>query len=263
MMMVAKVVGDNFIWNCLWVLLLVSSLTRALESDVNCLRALKSQLKDPNGHLSNWVFGNKNENYICKFNGVTCWHDDFTNSVFSIDFSGFDLQGDFPDGVKECSSLVGLYLSRNNLSGTLPSDIFSLLGYLTALDLSYNSFSGKIPATWSNISYLDTLLLDHNQFTGHIPPGLASNPRLKQLSVAHNHLQGPIPEFTNGNTSLWSFEDNPDLCGFPMDPCPESFFSMAIIIAAAATAVCFPVGAVIGWLCISVGEKRKQRPTRR
>lgn len=263
-MKVAKLASAIIIPICLWVLL-VSSSTLAFESDINCLRTLKSQLKDPKGHLSNWVFGRYNEDDICKFNGVFCWHGDVDskNGVYSIDLGGFGLEGEFPSGVKECSSLVDLHLSRNNLSGTLPSDIFSLLPYLSVMDLSYNSFYGKIPTTWSNITYLDTLLLDHNRFTGHIPPGIASNPRLRRFSVAHNQLKGPIPGFTYANISRSNFDDNPDLCGFLLDPCPESFFSMAIITAAAAAAVCFPVGAVIGWFCVGVGQKQKQRPRRR
>lgn len=259
-MMVAKVVCAILIRTCLWVLL-VSSLTCAFESDIACLRTLKSQLKDPNEHLSNWVFGNHTEVYICKFNGVVCWHDDSKNRVLNIELGGFGLEGEFPSGVKECSSLVGLNLTGNNLSGTLPSDIFSVFRYLSALDLSHNSFSGKIPATSSNISDLVTLLLDHNRFTGHIPPGLVSNPRLKHFSVAHNHLKGPIPTFTNANINLSSFDDNPGLCGFLLDPCEISLFAIAIIAAASAAAVCFPVGAAIGWFCVDVGQK--QRPRRR
>ncbi|VVA96826.1 unnamed protein product [Arabis nemorensis] len=167
--MVAKVVCAILIWTCLWVLL-VSSLTCAFESDIDCLRTLKSQLKDPNGHLSNWVFENHTEVYLCKFSGVVCWHDDSKNLVLNIDLGGFGLEGEFPSGIKECSYLVVLNLTGNNLSGTLPSDVFSALRYLSAMDLSYNSFSGEIPDTWTNITYLDTLLLDHNRFTGHIPP---------------------------------------------------------------------------------------------
>ncbi|CAH2054626.1 unnamed protein product [Thlaspi arvense] len=262
MMMVAKVVCAIFIRSCLWVLLVSSSLTRAFESDIDCLRTLKSQLKDPNGHLSNWLFGNEADHYICKFSGVICWHDDSKNRVFKLEFGGFGLEGEFPSGVKECSFLVGLNLTGNSLSGTLPPDLFSLLRYLSAVDLSYNSFSGEIPDTWSNISYLDTLLLDHNRFTGHIPPGLVSNPRLKQFSVAHNDLEGPIPIFTNANIHLSSFEDNPGLCGFLLSPCPaDSSHPMPIIATSIAAAAFFPVGACLGWFC--VGKRLKQRRRRR
>ncbi|CAH8343602.1 unnamed protein product [Eruca vesicaria subsp. sativa] len=261
-MMVAKLVCTIFIRTCLWVLL-VPSLTPAMEtmeSDITCLRSLKSQLKDPHAYLSNWVFGNYSDGYICSFFGVHCWRSNY-NKVISINLGGSGLEGEFTSDVKLCSLIESLNLTGNNLSGTLPSDIFSSLPYLVTLDLSNNNLAGKIPSSFSNMSYLNTLLLDHNRFTGRIPSELASSPRLKQFSVTHNDLKGLIPEFTNGKISLSSFEGNPDLCGFPLDPCSDSFYSMAIIAANIAAAAFFPVGVCYGWLYDS--HKQRQRPRRR
>ncbi|KAG2321482.1 hypothetical protein Bca52824_014695 [Brassica carinata] len=259
MMMVAKLVCTIFIRSYLWVLL-VPSLTRAMESDITCLRSLKSQLKDPHAYLSNWVFGNYSDGYICSFFGVYCYRSNY-NKVLSINLGGSGLQGEFPSGVKLCSFMESLNLTGNNLSGTLPSVIFSSLPFLVTLDLSNNNFAGNIPASLSNMSYLSTLLLDHNRLTGSIPSELASSTRLLQFSVAHNDLKGPIPEFTAGNISLSSFDDNLDLCGFPLDPCSGSFYYMAIIAANIAAAAFFPVGACYGWLYD--GKKQNQRPRRR
>lgn len=257
--MVAKQVCTIFIRSCIWLLLL-PILTRAMESDITCLRSLKSQLKDPHAYLSNWVFGNYSDGYICSFFGVYCWRSNH-NKVLSINLGRSGLEGEFPSGVKLCSFMESLNLTGNNLTGTLPSDTFSSLPYLVTLDLSNNNLAGEIPASLPNMSYLNTLLLDHNRFTGSIPSELASSPRLLQFSVAHNDLKGPIPEFTAGNISLSSFDDNPDLCGFPLDPCPDSFYSMAIIAANIAAAAFFLVGACYGWLYDS--RKQNQRPRRR
>uniref|UniRef100_A0A0D3B1I1 Leucine-rich repeat-containing N-terminal plant-type domain-containing protein n=1 Tax=Brassica oleracea var. oleracea TaxID=109376 RepID=A0A0D3B1I1_BRAOL len=51
--------------------LLVSTFTGADEDNVNCLRSIKSQVEDPNGYLSSWVFRNVTEGSICKFSGFT------------------------------------------------------------------------------------------------------------------------------------------------------------------------------------------------
>ncbi|XP_009134974.1 probably inactive leucine-rich repeat receptor-like protein kinase At5g48380 [Brassica rapa] len=259
MMMVAKLVCTIFIRSCLWLLLL-PGLTRAMESDITCLRSLKSQLKDPHAYLSNWVFGDYSDGYICSFFGMYCYRSSL-NKVLSINLGGSGLEGEFPSGVKLCSFMESLNLTGNNLTGTLPSDTFSSLPFLVTLDLSNNNLAGEIPASLPNMSYLNTLLLDHNRFTGRIPSELASSPGLLQFSVAHNDLKGPIPEFTAGNISLSSFDDNPDLCGFPLDPCQDSFYSMAIIAANIAAAAFFPVGACYGWLYDS--HKQNQRPRRR
>ncbi|KAJ4898366.1 putative inactive leucine-rich repeat receptor-like protein kinase [Raphanus sativus] len=258
MMLVAKLACVIFIRSGFWVLLL-PSLTRAMKSDITCLRSLKSQLKDPHAHLSNWVFGNYSDGYICSFFGVYCWRSDL-NKVLSINLGGSGLEGEFPSGVKLCSFMESLNLTGNNLTGTLPSDTFSSLPYLVTLDLSNNNLAGNIPASLPNVSFLNTLLLDHNRFTGSIPSELASSPRLLQFSVADNDLIGPIPEFTTKNISLSSFDDNPDLCGLPLDPC-RSFYSIAIIAANIAAAAFFPVGACYGWLYD--GRKQNQRPRRR
>ncbi|CAH8334898.1 unnamed protein product [Eruca vesicaria subsp. sativa] len=233
---------------CLWFLLVVPSLTGANEVNVNCLRSIKSQVKDPKGSLSSWVFHNGTSSYVCGFIGVECWDVD---RVLSIDLSGFGLQGEFPLGLKECSSLTGLDLSGNNFSGSLPSNIASLIPFVTTLDLSYNQFSGEIPAGLSDVTYLNTIMLQHNHFTGQIPPEIASLKRLKQFSVAENQLTGPVPEFNEAlGIGVESFANNTDLCGWPMDYCIEQeekvsrFGKMGAAIGAAVFA---PVGAFLGW----------------
>lgn len=65
------------------------------ESDVQCLRTLKNQLKDPNNYLSSWIFNNLTEGFICEFEGVECWHP-HENRVINIRLSNMGLQGQFP-----------------------------------------------------------------------------------------------------------------------------------------------------------------------
>ncbi|KAF3547794.1 hypothetical protein DY000_02000678 [Brassica cretica] len=232
---------------CLWFLL-VSSFTGANEVNVNCLRSIKSQVKDPTRSLSSWVFRNGNATYICSFVGVECWDED---RVLKINLSGYGLEGEFPLGLNDCSSLTGLDLSRNNFSGALPSNIASLIPFVTTLDLSYNQFSGEIPTGLSNVTFLNTLMLQHNQFTGQLPPELASLQRLKQFSVADNHLIGPVPKFNEAlNFGPESFANNTDLCGLPMEFCinPEEKVSRFGKMGAAISAAIFaPVGAFLGW----------------
>ncbi|KAJ4876961.1 putative inactive leucine-rich repeat receptor-like protein kinase [Raphanus sativus] len=206
---------------CLWFLL-VSSFTGANEADVKCLGNIRSQVKDPNGYLSSWVFGNYSAGYICRFSGVTCWHAD-ENRVLGIKLSGFGLEGEFPIGIKQCTDMTALDLSRNSFSGALPYNIASLIPSVTTLDLSRNQFSGEIPTGLSNVSYLNTLMLQHNQFTGQLPPELLSLGRLTRFSVAGNQLTGPIPRFNEQHLKIGVdvFANNEGLCGPPMDACVD------------------------------------------
>ncbi|CAF1886994.1 BnaC02g06810D [Brassica napus] len=249
---------------CFWFLL-VSSFTCANEADVYCLRDIYSQVKDPNRYLTGWVFGNTTSGYICNFSGVTCWHDD-ENRVLSIKLSGFGLEGEFPSGIMYCTGLVDLDLSRNNFYGALPSNMASLVPFLTTLDLSYNRFSGEIPASLSNIKFLNILMLQHNQFTGQLPPELASLPRLYKFSVADNQLAGPIPRFNQTTLSIGpeNFANNEGLCGRPMDACvdpEEEIIRLGKMGAAVGAALLAPVGAFLDWFSIN-SRKKKQGDTR-
>jgi len=109
------------------------------------------------------------------------------------------LKGQCPRDVQNCSSLVSLDFSFNELSGPIPSDISSILKYVViSLDLSNNKFAGEIPASFANCSYLSTLKLNRNMLSGEIPRLLGTLPRLKEISFANNYLSGPVAMFTRG-----------------------------------------------------------------
>ncbi|XP_010547175.1 PREDICTED: probably inactive leucine-rich repeat receptor-like protein kinase At5g48380 [Tarenaya hassleriana] len=263
-MVVTRLVSVFFVGNCL-LLLFCSGLSNASEADIACLKTLKEQFKDPNGYLSNWVFGNSTPGYICKFSGVSCWHDD-ENRVLSIKLPGYGVGGEFPRGVKECTSLTALDLSKNNLSGTLPTDISSFIGLATTLDLSYNGFSGEIPVSVSNISFLNTLMLNDNRFTGQIPPQLALLGRLKKFSVANNLLTGPVPNL-NSTITQESYDNNLGLCGKPLDPCSDGTSKSrgkVIVIAAAGgvtgAAIIVGIGLFIYFRRFAVVRKKDDDP---
>jgi hypothetical protein len=48
----------------------------------------------------------------------------------------------------------------NHLTGTLPPELGNAWPSLTVLDLQQNRFSGKVPATWANLTSLIDLSID-------------------------------------------------------------------------------------------------------
>ncbi|XP_028112037.1 probably inactive leucine-rich repeat receptor-like protein kinase At5g48380 [Camellia sinensis] len=110
------------------------------------------------------------------------------------------LKVEFPRGIVNCSSLTGSDLSNNNLFGTIPSNISSLIPFVTSLDLLGNSFSGEIPKDIANSSYLLLLKLDNNLLIGKIPPELGLLECIKSFSVANTE----------------SYTNNKGLCGGPL-----------------------------------------------
>ncbi|WZZ38460.1 LOW QUALITY PROTEIN: hypothetical protein YC2023_034719 [Brassica napus] len=225
-----------------------TSLTKCADEDnVNCLRSIKSQVEDPNGYLSSWVFRNVTEGSICKF---SVWND-VENKVINIELSGYGLKGEFPLGFNQCSALGGLNLSGNNFFGVLPSSsIASLVPLVTFLDLSYNQFSGEIPASLWNITYLNCLMLQHNQFTGQLPPELASLRRLATFLAADYQLTCPPL-----GIGVESFANNKGLCGWPIDYCIEQE-EKVIRFGKIGAAVSAPVGTFLGWFFN--GRKKKR-----
>ncbi|KAK4566304.1 hypothetical protein RGQ29_002521 [Quercus rubra] len=177
-----------FVWSFL-------EISNGLQSDIVCLMSIKASLEDPYGYLKDsWKFNNNTEGFICKFTGVECWHPD-ENKVLNLRLSDMGFRGQFPRGIKNCTSLTGLDLSNNELSGPLPFDIAELVPSVTSLDLSSNKFSMEIPKNIVNCSYLNVLKLDNNQLTG------------------------TVPDFGNASLQADSFANNKGLCGRPLKPC--------------------------------------------
>uniref|UniRef100_A0A7N0U7H8 Protein kinase domain-containing protein n=2 Tax=Kalanchoe fedtschenkoi TaxID=63787 RepID=A0A7N0U7H8_KALFE len=205
----------------IWLTTLNIRLGNGTVTDVYCLKTMKESIRDPEGHLSRWDFSNNSEGSICKFNGVSCWHDD-ENRVLTIKLGGLGLIGQFPSGLENCSSLTGLDLANNYFAGPIPAKISQMLPFVTVLDLSSNNFSGEIPESLANCTYLNVLRLNDNELTGQIPPQLGLLNRLKEFSVANNNLQGQVPTFVNATFSADSYASNPGLCGAPLDACRGS-----------------------------------------
>ncbi|CAM0884035.1 unnamed protein product [Alopecurus aequalis] len=204
----------------LWLLLLSSSsLCFGSELDIQCLKSFQQSVTDPNGVLkSSWIFDDSTS--VCKFTGVQCWRPD-EDRVLSLRLRNLGLEGTFPQGLQDCTSMNVLDLSSNNFSGPIPPDIQRQAPYLTSLDLSYNSFSGEIPSYILTMTYLNVLNLQHNQLSGQIPQQFALLDGLTALNVADNLLSGPIPPSLQ-NFSASNFAGNQGLCGSPLEKCPAS-----------------------------------------
>ncbi|GLT40033.1 hypothetical protein SLA2020_141920 [Shorea laevis] len=232
-----------FVFSC-------SLLAFAIEDDITCLEGIKNSLSDPQSRLDAWNFVNGSGTSICKLllPGVSCWNQK-ENRIIGLQLTSMQLSGELPDSFKYCQSLQSLDLSKNSLSGSIPSDICSWLPYLVTLDLSGNRFSGSIPQQIADCKFLNKLILDDNKLSGTIPYELTRLDRLKEFSVADNGLSGSIPSdlsrFGEG-----SFGGNSGLCGKPLSKCGGlSGKSLGIIIVAGAVgaAVSLIVGFAIWW----------------
>uniref|UniRef100_A0A0D9WYM4 Leucine-rich repeat-containing N-terminal plant-type domain-containing protein n=1 Tax=Leersia perrieri TaxID=77586 RepID=A0A0D9WYM4_9ORYZ len=92
------------------------------------------------------------------------------------------------DGVVGCTGLRELDLAFNRFSGDVPD-----LSPLTNLNVSHNSFTGEVPAEFSEFKNLVILSsLYNNNLTGELPRKLGSVSDLENVDVWTNSLSGPI-----------------------------------------------------------------------
>ncbi|KAJ0971926.1 hypothetical protein J5N97_019885 [Dioscorea zingiberensis] len=131
------------------------------------------------------------------FSGKAC------SSLRSLSLSDNRLEGSLPMSLPQCSFLLHLNVSGNQLSG-LPDGVWAL-SRLRVLDLSRNSFSGAVPETIADVHNLKTLRLNGNGFSGTIPAGLGLCPHLNMLDLGDNSFSGSMPESIQSLTALFYF----------------------------------------------------------
>ncbi|KNA22416.1 hypothetical protein SOVF_034170 [Spinacia oleracea] len=105
----------------------------------------------------------------------------------------------------ECSSdpqplVTAIHLSRNNLTGNIPSELTNL-GGLVELWLDGNSLTGPIP-DFSGCPNLKIIHLENNQLTGSVPSSLGDLQNLKELYLQNNKLSGNLPSNLANNRVL-------------------------------------------------------------
>lgn len=122
------------------------------------------------------------------------------SSLTHVDFSGNLLTGSVPIGIESLTGLIRLDFSSNRLNGSLPEGLADLRMLAGTVNLSYNEFSGRVPASYGRLPVKVSLDVGHNKLVGEIP----------QIGSLLN--QGPT-----------AFVGNPGLCGFPLrNRCAEN-----------------------------------------
>ena len=177
-----------------------AEITVGLNPDRATLVALYEATDGPN-----WV--NNNNNWLTdapldEWYGVDT---DDSGRVVGLSLDRNNLEGSMPTELGSLASLTSLELWENELTGSIPPELGNLAN-LTSLRLRSNELTGPIPPELGNLISLTRLELWDNELTGSIPPELGNLASLTSLELWQNNLTGPIPPELGNLTSLTNLE---------------------------------------------------------
>ncbi|KAL3733456.1 hypothetical protein ACJRO7_022906 [Eucalyptus globulus] len=104
-----------------------------------------------------------------------------------------NLIGKIPSLICNAIELEHLDLSKNGLTGSLPSCLTNFGSNLAVLNLRMNHLEGTIPQSFSQRNSLSTLDLSRNQFEGTLPPSLVNCKHLEILDLSNNRIEDTFP----------------------------------------------------------------------
>ncbi|XP_073035482.1 uncharacterized protein [Primulina eburnea] len=135
--------------------------------------------------------------------------------------------GSLPDSIANLSSqLRSLYLSENQIHGSIPSGIQNLIG-LTDIAFSDNFLEGPIPSGIGKLSKVRRIFLEGNELSNEIPASLSNMTMLNIVDLSHNKLGGTIPQsLSNCTNLLYLFLSFNDLIG----PISREVFSLSSVL---------------------------------
>jgi len=144
----------------------------------------------------NWLEGDP---CVDSWYGISC---DSDTNVQSVRLSKNNLRGSLPSEMNHLTFLDTLDLSYNyELNSTLP-DSWSGLVHLRDLNLSYSMIRGSLPESWSGLANLENLDLSYNSIGGTLPESWSEIATLKNLYLYNMNIVGTLPDSWSGLVNL-------------------------------------------------------------
>nr|CAD1819886.1 unnamed protein product [Ananas comosus var. bracteatus] len=155
------------------------------------------QIPDEIGSLSRLVFLSLNSNGFTGNIPPTIGN---LSKLYWLDLGGNELTGSIPvsDGTTPGLDLLmhpkHFHFGINQLSGAIPSKLFSSNMQLIHALFDNNNFSGSIPSTLGLVMTLEVLRLDMNSLTGPVPTNLNNLTRVAELYLEYLKIGGQLPQ---------------------------------------------------------------------
>ena len=110
--------------------------------------------------------------------------------------------------INEQGRVTELYLTWNNLTGTIPPDLGKLTA-LEALHMSGNQLTGQIPIELANLSKLASLDLSFNRLEGELPQSFGQLTGLERLNLEGNNICLPLGLFERSEQFRYWYCEEP------------------------------------------------------
>lgn len=131
------------------------------------------------------------------------------SNLYFLDASNNAISGELPSTFP--SNLIELTVRNNSLQGNIPANLLNNSVYLQVLDLSYNNLSGSLPPELFTHPSLEQLALAYNRFRWvQIPGNWGRNSELIAVDLSNNDIHGFLPGFLGWmpKLSALSLENN-------------------------------------------------------
>lgn len=128
------------------------------------------------------------------------------SKLYWLDLADNQLTGPIPVSTSTTPGLDLLlkakhfHFNKNQLSGSIPTKLFSSEMILIHILFDGNNLSGTIPSTLVLVQTVEVLRLDRNFLRGEVPSNLNNLTNINELNLAHNKFTGPLPDLTGMDT---------------------------------------------------------------
>nr|XP_048320016.1 probable LRR receptor-like serine/threonine-protein kinase At1g06840 isoform X1 [Ziziphus jujuba var. spinosa] len=186
--------------------------------EVDALKAVRRELKDPKNNLWNWEKTDPCEPGK-QWNGVICTKNQGDGGYFHIQelrLLNMNLSGTLSPQLGQFPNMTILNFIRNNISGSIPKEIGNMtslqfllltgnqisgplpdeLGYLPNIivfQVDENNISGPFPKSFANLRNCVHFHMNNNSISGQIPAELSTLPKMEHFLLDNNKLSGHLP----------------------------------------------------------------------
>ncbi|CAL4898148.1 unnamed protein product [Urochloa decumbens] len=122
------------------------------------------------------------------------------STLIMLKLSNNNLGGPILGGASNLSIVEEIHLAGNNFDGVLPNNLSG--NKLRILDLHDNKLSGKLDASFWNLSLLQVFSVASNSLTDGIDPAICKLTGLEFLDMSDNNFTGYLPNCSNKKLTL-------------------------------------------------------------